>query len=539
MKKSTRIVKRLLALFLVVLMSINTFAAVVGDNDGAAFITKAEFDSLKNDFQNQLDRYNSSIDNKIDGAIALYLAGINISKTQKVNVIGYVSEGVLSPRAMDDLKWVEGRIKWTGKLFNVRQLQTNVETGLNSTGGMTRLEWAGGTPSSFKETGIKNINWTGGNAEWAGYCENVYSMKTQTVSENHKRNLSAPWTNFYILLNEGMYAVSSSASNHDDLPDRDDMLHWASYGSNAGTAFNMSFGYILGSDASIVRYSQSLPKNLSIISTPIMNQNSHFVNQDGITDWCNDVASNLSYHTEYTDMQDIWGDCLWGGWVWYPDKNASWNTLHSYIYAQAWTNNPDDVTTGSDAVQLLPGIFGYGSVRKTGLTNPTAYCYPYIGFINVVNDWNDLWLSKYDGYIVDMKKYDSALNTHLDSSGSEHLSIGAGLPICFAMSGDKIKIPLQLLDTGSHDVWIKVGSFSKTVAPQSDDDCITDFESLNNCVLNPSNKSITVASGVTGVVQFEMKKSGYVFLKWSLSGNGNKGGGLFMPPETVEVTSEN
>ena len=79
MKKSTRIVKRLLALFLVVLMSINTFAAVVGDNDGAAFITKAEFDSLKNDFQSQLDTYNSSIDNKIDGAIANYLASLKIA----------------------------------------------------------------------------------------------------------------------------------------------------------------------------------------------------------------------------------------------------------------------------------------------------------------------------------------------------------------------------------------------------------------------------------------------------------------------------
>ena len=79
MNKSTRIVKRLLALFLVVLMSINSFAAVVGDNDGSAFITKAEFDSLKNDFQAQIDQYNTSIDSKIDGAIAGYLAGIRIS----------------------------------------------------------------------------------------------------------------------------------------------------------------------------------------------------------------------------------------------------------------------------------------------------------------------------------------------------------------------------------------------------------------------------------------------------------------------------
>ena len=84
MKKSTRIVKKLLALFLVVLMSINTLGAVVSDNDGSAFITKAEFDSLKNNFQSQIDQYNTSIDSKIDGAIASYLAGINVTKKSKI-----------------------------------------------------------------------------------------------------------------------------------------------------------------------------------------------------------------------------------------------------------------------------------------------------------------------------------------------------------------------------------------------------------------------------------------------------------------------
>ena len=79
MNKSTKILKRFLALFLVVLMSINSFGAVVSDNDGSAFITKAEFDSLKNDFQSQIDQYNTSIDSKIDGAIASYLAGIAAS----------------------------------------------------------------------------------------------------------------------------------------------------------------------------------------------------------------------------------------------------------------------------------------------------------------------------------------------------------------------------------------------------------------------------------------------------------------------------
>ena len=72
--------KQKLAWVLIVLMSINTFAAVVGDNDGAAFITKAEFESLKNDFQTQINRYNTSLDNKIDGAIASYLAGVKVAK---------------------------------------------------------------------------------------------------------------------------------------------------------------------------------------------------------------------------------------------------------------------------------------------------------------------------------------------------------------------------------------------------------------------------------------------------------------------------
>ena len=72
--------KRFFALLLVVLMSINTLGAVVSDNDGSAFITKAEFDSLKNNFQSQIEQYNTSIDSKIDGAIASYLAGMDMAK---------------------------------------------------------------------------------------------------------------------------------------------------------------------------------------------------------------------------------------------------------------------------------------------------------------------------------------------------------------------------------------------------------------------------------------------------------------------------
>lgn len=74
--------KQVIIALLICSMVTSSFAATVSDNDGSAFITKAEFDSLKNNFQSQIDQFNSSIDSKIDAAIAQYLAGITVSSEQ-------------------------------------------------------------------------------------------------------------------------------------------------------------------------------------------------------------------------------------------------------------------------------------------------------------------------------------------------------------------------------------------------------------------------------------------------------------------------
>ena len=77
--------KKIVSILLLFLLCFNSFAAVVSDNDGSAFITKAEFDSLKNDFQAQIDNYNQNIDNKIDAAIASYLAGIKVETVEELD----------------------------------------------------------------------------------------------------------------------------------------------------------------------------------------------------------------------------------------------------------------------------------------------------------------------------------------------------------------------------------------------------------------------------------------------------------------------
>lgn len=62
-------------------------AAVVRDSDGSAFVTKAEFDALKNSFQKRVDNYNTSIDSKIDGAIASYLSGLRLSNSENMKIV--------------------------------------------------------------------------------------------------------------------------------------------------------------------------------------------------------------------------------------------------------------------------------------------------------------------------------------------------------------------------------------------------------------------------------------------------------------------
>lgn len=85
-----------LTILIIILIASNVLGVAVSDNDGSAFITKSEFDSLKNNFQAQLDKYNTSIDAKIDDSIASYLSGIKVSKEKKIltafNVVGETKE---------------------------------------------------------------------------------------------------------------------------------------------------------------------------------------------------------------------------------------------------------------------------------------------------------------------------------------------------------------------------------------------------------------------------------------------------------------
>ena len=79
-----------------------SIAAVVSDNDGAAFITKAEFDSLKNTFQAQLNEINTQIDAKIDNAVAAYIAGAKQDKQSDLtSILNKINQGFVDSKTLD------------------------------------------------------------------------------------------------------------------------------------------------------------------------------------------------------------------------------------------------------------------------------------------------------------------------------------------------------------------------------------------------------------------------------------------------------
>ena len=198
MRKSTRIVKRVLALFLVVLMSIENFAAVVSDNDGSAFITKAEFDSLRNDFQSQIDQYNTSIDAKIDGAIASYLAGINLSKdtTYKVEVADW--EEVTATNHVLPENWTMPSLNLT---FNYQYCSTNNQ------GNWYEIWWGGASIVYSKPASTHQIR----NLVSAGQESSTYTLPTEVVWVGQSQDYADKITGVKTGVCESIYSKSGTA----------------------------------------------------------------------------------------------------------------------------------------------------------------------------------------------------------------------------------------------------------------------------------------------------------------------------------------
>lgn len=205
---------------LIAILSINSYGAIVSDNDGSAFVTKMEFENLKENFANQVEQYELSIDGKIDGAIASYLAGIKLDKKEVKSILtkdwgeytilnGYIENEYAYPDFNSNSTWLAdnvntnfrkvwfsfGQLNYTrSNTSNKRVLLTNITPA--STLDLSNATWAG-IALNAKETFIcskvfrnNNLTTFGGaspryislvqcmNLELDGYYENLNQVNT-------------------------------------------------------------------------------------------------------------------------------------------------------------------------------------------------------------------------------------------------------------------------------------------------------------------------------------------------------------------------
>ena len=190
--------KKALCLIFVLLLSINSFAAIVSDNDGSAFVTKNEFEALKDDFATQVENYETSIDGKIDGAISAYLAGIKLTtKTIIANLFKNAKED--NKKNLMFMKWATPSTP-----YNKDDITAGYFVGRSDGCGGDTNQTSGGKYGYMQ---VSNVNQGSG-----GYNECPYLGTTKYDSNNFYNDSKKNWTS-------GFYFVEFPFKGEDEKTD--------------------------------------------------------------------------------------------------------------------------------------------------------------------------------------------------------------------------------------------------------------------------------------------------------------------------------
>ena len=176
-----------IAAILIVAICFNSMSAIVSDNDGSAFVTKAEFEAMKDNFADQVENYENSIDGKIDGAIAAYLAGI---KTTRKMVI---TNMFINAKKNDKNNLVFALWATPAQAINVEDVVAGYFVGRADGGGDGDNATSGG---KYGYCQVSNVN-----AGSGGYGECEYLGTTKKNSSKFYNDDKKNWTSAYYFVN--------------------------------------------------------------------------------------------------------------------------------------------------------------------------------------------------------------------------------------------------------------------------------------------------------------------------------------------------
>lgn len=535
-KKCKKNIVIFLSLILLVINSTLNFSAVVSDNDGTAFITKAEFEALKKDFNNQIDKYNISIDGKIDGAIASYLAGVNMSKKKTRKKLIKSATSWLMYNTNDYPKYVDGKPYVTGYSFSGNLNDSsrgfaygNTISGVNYNGNSSYLTNGGfkkhivGKPSK-NEPKNGNANYV---SEWQGYYKDEGEFLTMA--------------RFYTTLN-GSWA----AKDEDDIQFRGVKSfsnstcpvyvqeYWVCNPSH-GTSTVMQM-YC----ASAQRIKGELVGDTNVSIFKNINDNrfwdSTVSNRVGITD----TTPAITYRLSGANFRDWIADVIPSSDVSLACAANNYNSTEK-TFTMYWNSGwPDGAPYDYENFARVYTITSY----KTQSDSNQYY------LLKMANDPNNLqfvrlWSAVTDTVTLNLNEtyestktsadYKSRIRPALlwDGDNIPHLSMGAGYPFLEVKYGEKVDFDFKINGTGSYRVYGKYGPFNPASDPASEADVLFEIGSTST-----TSNVLSVTGGVNAKMKFDVTYDGtsYVFLKWS-DATGNNGGTMDLSSDPVVTPS--
>ena len=562
MKKSKKF-KIIIASLLLVSLSGNIFAAAVSDNDGSAFISKSEFDSLKANFQAQIDNYNTSIDGKIDAAIAAYLAGIKIS-AQSIKPIIFqdaAQYGVISIDSKNPLDYCYGIPRLQNDTSQTRfKPNESITSGGATTGLVMTRKWKQPTKpqpnTRSRHFATKSVitklvqdetTKTNSIAQWEGYrkeCDDlIKSLAVVRDTEWHTGTGTAQngltFTNAYCVM-ENIYPVTNKNVIGENLfVHRDKQISGTTY-----TSINMSTTEFFNSKS----ITHDWGTNVYPFVTVLQNYNyDMFSNKDRDynyyytgtykryfkPDTINETYDNQARYTwnpgGYTASGNLVGNPFRYGYNGNAEVKCAWYSI------SAWTCK---YQTGSITIASNRLWNNNSSGAKT-----LQYRVPMIGFeTTYLQSWKQIYLAGTEGIATFEKaKKLTAANSILTSpknSSNVYLGLTAGFPIIKLDKYEKLKFDAIFKDTKKdYVVWVSNKPFSSTGHPDDDTNCL-ELKGLTKA--SNTSRGYLVKNGSGTFETPKYKDAGYVYLKWGIYNDtkANIGGGVLQPTGYATVIHE-
>ena len=550
MRKSTKMLKKLACLFLVVLMSIESFAAVVSDGDGAAFVTKAEFEALKENFAEQIEDYNASIDSKIDGAIASYLAGINVLKMVKISpfLSGPVYAFEAANSATGRMRYVYNPPAFIGKPRNV---EFSWDPGWYGNAAMYEFVFKDDVDHNQKDwwqtkLTISDIDETKRIAAWRGRRTGAYDELDVTYTKLN-----------YDTVNWGVpQAVTQIIKGDDTTYNTRILTNVDLYGQGLLEAYtapvkNSNSNNILLFFLNRVLNHWGTLHNENVILCGNTYAYDCFSNYDTNRNYkYNGTSETLSQRINtHTDILRGIADGLFKG-----------NTTLSGTFANGHTVS-DRVPIGGATKQtmtttVLGDVFYHsGRISQSFAIGDTWY-WPTVGFERTyITNWDQLYLPNLDivakSMVADSIKGYTALMQSTD--GNYHVPITAGLPLVQVKNESRVELPFEVytynLDTNASSstygqetrttpgrtyIWAKTSPFTTNDPNSEADITITTGNGVNKSTDTAYNKGVYITSSKATLKFDEINETCYIWLKWST--NNKLGNGVVIIPEQISIS---